>query len=63
MFELEVFSNPGHKVILEPALDDLMEKVRGKQLADIGSRKVIRKGLEREVRLWYPFSQMAISLQ
>ena len=45
MDRYQVFLNPGHQVILEGALDELMKNVWGNETVDVGTRKIICKRL------------------
>lgn len=47
----QVFLNPVDQVILEDALDQLMEYVWREEPADIGSREIVCEGLQTIVRV------------
>ena len=50
MFVFKVFARPLDKVVLEYALDDLVENIWGYHLVDVCAREVICKWLARRVR-------------
>ena len=50
MFAFKVFARPLDKVVLEYALDDLVENIWGYHLVDVCMREVICKWLARRVR-------------
>jgi hypothetical protein len=43
--ELDILLNPANEVILESALDELMQNIRSDELMDIGTREVCSKRL------------------
>ena len=50
MFAFKVFARPLDKVVLEYALDDLVENIWGYHLVVVCAREVICKWLARQVR-------------
>jgi hypothetical protein len=43
--EFEVLTHPFNKVVLEGSFDELVQYVGGKELVNVGTRKVVGEGL------------------
>jgi hypothetical protein len=46
----KIFSHPGDEVIFECTFNNLMKKIWGNQLAYVGTRKIVSKGLDARLQ-------------